>query len=67
MCIRDRRKTVEELVPLRTEIIQVNYAKAADLAKLLKTQDKDKGTILSPRGSVEIDERTNTLLSLIHI
>lgn len=58
----ESRKTVEELVPLRTEIIQVNYAKAADLAKLLKTQDKDKGTILSPRGSVEIDERTNTLI-----
>jgi type IV pilus assembly protein PilQ len=40
----ESRKTVEELVPLRTEIIQVNYAKAADLAKLLKTQDKDKGS-----------------------
>jgi hypothetical protein len=31
---------VDELIPLRTEIIQVNYAKAADLAKLLKTQEK---------------------------
>ncbi len=58
----ESRKTVEELIPLRTEIIQINYAKAADLAKLLKTQDKDKGSILTPRGSVEIDERTNTLI-----
>ena len=58
----ESRKVVDELIPLRTEIIQVNYAKAADLAKLLKTQDKDKGSILSPRGTVEMDERTNSLI-----
>ncbi|MBK8536250.1 MAG: type IV pilus secretin PilQ [Candidatus Competibacteraceae bacterium] len=58
----ESRKVVDELIPLRTEIIQVNYAKAADLAKLLKTQDKDKGSILSPRGTVETDERTNNLI-----
>ncbi|MFO1423083.1 MAG: AMIN domain-containing protein [Candidatus Competibacteraceae bacterium] len=32
----ESRKTVQELIPLRTEIIQVNYAKAADLAVLLE-------------------------------
>ncbi len=58
----ESRKTVEELIPLRTEIIQVNYAKAEELAKLLKTQDKDKGSILSPRGTVEMDKRTNSLI-----
>ncbi len=58
----ESRKTVEELIPLRTEIIQVNYAKAKELAKLLKTQDKDKGSILSPRGTVEMDKRTNSLI-----
>jgi len=58
----ESRKTVEELVPLRTEIIQVNYAKAADLAKLLKSGDEKKGSILSPRGTVETDERTNSLI-----
>jgi type IV pilus assembly protein PilQ len=58
----ESRKTVEELVPLRTEIIQVNYAKAADLAKLLKSGDEKRGTILSPRGAVETDERTNSLI-----
>ncbi|MDS4030210.1 MAG: secretin and TonB N-terminal domain-containing protein, partial [Candidatus Contendobacter sp.] len=31
----ESRKTVQELIPLRTEIIQVNYAKAKDLAELL--------------------------------
>jgi type IV pilus assembly protein PilQ len=54
------RKEVEELAPLRTEYLQVNYAKAADLANLIKT--KAGNSILSTRGSVAIDERTNTLL-----
>ncbi|HCB13447.1 MAG TPA: type IV pilus secretin PilQ [Gammaproteobacteria bacterium] len=58
----ESRKTVEELIPLRTELIQVNYAKAAEMAKLLKSQDKDKSSILSVRGTVETDERTNTLI-----
>lgn len=50
---------VTDLAPLRAEYIQVNYAKAADLATLLKT---DKNSLLSPRGTVSVDERTNTLL-----
>ena len=55
----ESRKQVEELERLRTEFIKVNYAKAADLAELLKLKDN---AILSPRGSVSVDERTNTLL-----
>ncbi|MCP5159368.1 MAG: type IV pilus secretin PilQ [Gammaproteobacteria bacterium] len=61
----ESRKTVEELIPLRTEIVQVNYAKAEDLKKLLEKKTGDKGqeqSILSPRGSVEFDQRTNTLI-----
>ena len=50
-----------DLSPLRSEIIQVNYAKASDLAALLKSSD-DKNSIVSERGSVSVDERTNTLL-----
>ncbi|MCS5710033.1 type IV pilus secretin PilQ [Candidatus Berkiella aquae] len=50
---------VEDLSPLRSEYMQVNYAKAADLAALLKT---DKNSMLSSRGTVSVDERTNTLL-----
>jgi len=53
------KKEVQELAPLRTEYLQVNYAKAADLAALVKSQG---GSLLSDRGSVSIDERTNTLL-----
>lgn len=54
-------KQVEELAPLRTEFIQVNYAKAADLAALLGGGDGGAG-LLSSRGSATVDERTNTML-----
>ena len=46
--------------PLRTRYIQVNYAKAADLANLILGGGQNP--LISPRGSVAIDERTNTLL-----
>ena len=54
-------KEVQELSPVHTEFLQVNYAKVADLAKLIKTANT-KDSMLSPRGSLSIDERTNTLL-----
>ena len=54
------RQDVQELAPMRSEYMQVNYAKAADLAALIKTQGE--GGLLSKRGSVSVDERTNTLL-----
>ncbi|MDH5356809.1 MAG: AMIN domain-containing protein, partial [Gammaproteobacteria bacterium] len=55
----ESRKQVEELERLRTEFIRVNYAKAQDMADLLKQEDN---SILSTRGAVSVDERTNTLL-----
>jgi type IV pilus assembly protein PilQ len=56
----ESQKSLTELAPVRTEYLQVNYAKASDLASLIKTQGK--GSLLSERGSLAIDERTNTLL-----
>jgi len=53
------RQEVKELAPLYSEYLQINYAKAVDIADLLKTTDS---TLLSSRGSVAVDERTNTLL-----
>jgi type IV pilus assembly protein PilQ len=53
------KKDVQELSPLRSEFVQVNYAKASDMAALIKSQS---GSLLSARGSVAVDERTNTLL-----
>lgn len=75
-------KQVSELEPLVSELIQVNYAKAADIAKLLKSikavdtgvqqslfgsvsiaqVETDANSLLSPRGNVTVDERTNTIL-----
>lgn len=49
----------EQLTPLYSEYIQINYAKATDFANLIKNDDT---SILSARGSVSVDERTNTLL-----
>ena len=56
----ESQKAMTELAPVRTEYLQVNYAKASDLAALIRTQGK--ASLLSERGSVSIDERTNTLL-----
>lgn len=53
------RKQVTDLSPLFSEYVQVNYAKAADLASLMKGEET---SILSSRGNVSVDERTNTLL-----
>ena len=53
------RKDLQELEPLRSEYFQVNYAKAADMATLIKSSGR---SLLSPRGNVSVDARTNTLL-----
>ncbi|MDZ4077513.1 MULTISPECIES: type IV pilus secretin PilQ family protein [Hydrocarboniphaga] len=57
----EAEKQKVELAPLRSELIQVNYAKVADVAALLKSGEN---SILSERGRVSIDDRTNTLLVL---
>ena len=54
-------KEVQELSPVRSEFLQVNYAKVSDLAKLIKSTNA-KESMLSARGSLAIDDRTNTLL-----
>ncbi|WP_404830033.1 type IV pilus secretin PilQ [Shewanella glacialimarina] len=53
------KQEVKELAPLYSEYLQINYAKAVDIAELLKSTDS---SLLSTRGSVAVDERTNTLL-----
>ncbi|MGB5690537.1 MAG: type IV pilus secretin PilQ [Woeseiaceae bacterium] len=51
---------IAELEPVYSEFLQVNYAKAADLSDLIT--GSDKGSMLSERGSIAVDDRTNTLL-----
>jgi type IV pilus assembly protein PilQ len=55
----ESQKQIEELEPLYSEFIQINYAKAQDIAALLKSAET---TLLSDRGKATIDDRTNTLL-----
>ncbi|MCG7956098.1 MAG: type IV pilus secretin PilQ [Candidatus Thiodiazotropha endolucinida] len=55
----ESQQKIEELAPLRSDFIQVNYAKAQDLADLLKSEEN---RLLSERGNVTVDVRTNTLL-----
>ncbi|GBE08467.1 type IV pilus biogenesis and competence protein PilQ precursor [bacterium BMS3Bbin11] len=79
-------KKTRELEPLISELIEINYASAKDIAKLLKSIKAIEGpftnnsqgnpfssvsvseiptesnSLLSERGSVTVDERTNTLL-----
>jgi type IV pilus assembly protein PilQ len=52
-------KQVEELAPMRTEFIQINYANAGDMAALISAEENN---LLSERGTVTTDERTNTLI-----
>jgi len=56
---REAAQQAIALEPLRTEFVQVNYAKAVDVAAILKSES---GGLLTERGNVTIDDRTNTLL-----
>ena len=74
------RDQAERLAPLRTEYVQINYAKATDLAAIIQsnvttssvtesstgedpvTTTTSANGFLSKRGSVAVDERTNTLI-----
>ena len=56
----EARQQIQELEPLMSEYMQVNYAKAGDLADLISGGGEN--SLLSNRGTVGIDERTNTLL-----
>ncbi|WP_416138124.1 type IV pilus secretin PilQ [Halomonas sp. HK25] len=56
----EAREQMDVLAPLTTEYIQVRYARAADLAGLLR--GGEGFGLLSDRGRVAIDQRTNTLL-----
>jgi type IV pilus assembly protein PilQ len=56
----EAQKDIQDLAPLRTEFLTVNYAKASEIARLVKSAGG--GSLLSERGNVTTDERTNTLL-----
>lgn len=64
----EARRQLVELEPLYSEIFEVNFAKATDMAEILTTTQgqttagSSAGGFLSERGSVVVDQRTNSLL-----
>ena len=57
----EARNAISELEPMYSEFLQVNYAKAQDLAVLIGAEGGGN-SLLSERGSIAVDDRTNTLL-----
>ena len=56
------QKQIAELAPLRRELIQVNYAKAAQIAALFQSVTSGSGQS-DERGSVTVDDRTNSIIA----
>ncbi len=57
------QQSLQQSAPLQSAFIQVNYAKASEIAALIQgTGSAGKPSLLSPRGSISVDTRTNTLL-----
>ncbi|WP_095078023.1 type IV pilus secretin PilQ [Pseudomonas sp. Irchel s3h17] len=55
-------KQIAELAPLRRELLQVNYAKAVDIAKLFQSVTSAEAK-RDERGSITVDERTNNIIA----
>lgn len=58
----ESQRQIAELAPLRRELIQVNYAKAADIATLFASVTANDGG--QQRGSVTVDDRTNSIIAM---
>ncbi|MEC7942161.1 MAG: type IV pilus secretin PilQ family protein [Pseudomonadota bacterium] len=56
----EKSRLEEELGELKSEIIKINFAKAIDIADMIGGEGAV--SMLSDRGSITIDERTNSLL-----
>nr|WP_236782831.1 type IV pilus secretin PilQ family protein [Aliivibrio fischeri] len=58
--VLEQAQMASELAALSSEILSIKYAKASDIAELLVGEGEI--TMLSSRGSITVDERTNSLL-----
>jgi type IV pilus assembly protein PilQ len=59
----ENQKQISELAPLRTEFIQIRYASATELFELFNNAaSENRESMLSERGSVIVDERTNAII-----
>ena len=58
----ESNKQIAELAPLQSEFIRIRYAKAVSVVKLFEAGSEEGGTLISERGSVVVDERTNAII-----
>ena len=58
----EANKQIAELAPLQSEFIRIRYASAASVVNLFKAGSEDGGTLISSRGSVIVEPRTNSLI-----
>ena len=58
----EANKQIAELAPLRSEFIRLRYANAAEVVALFQAGSEDGGSIISSRGSVVVEPRTNSLI-----
>ena len=58
----EANKQIAELAPLRSEFVRIRYAKALDIVGLFEAGSEDGGSLTSPRGSVVVDVRTNSII-----
>ena len=56
----ESQQQIAELAPLRRELIQVNYARASDIASLFASVTAADG---EQRGSITVDDRTNSIIA----
>jgi type IV pilus assembly protein PilQ len=55
-------KQLHKLEPIRTDVINIKYSEADEIAKMLTGQDNKKNSFLSEDGSIQVVPRTNSLL-----
>ncbi len=58
----ESQKQIAELAPLKRELIQVNYAKASDIARLFQSVTSAEEAT-EERGSITVDDRTNSIIA----
>ena len=55
-------KQLAELAPLQSEFIRIRYAKASNVVGLFQAGSEEGGALISERGSVVVDDRTNSIV-----
>ncbi|MEM1110771.1 MAG: type IV pilus secretin PilQ [Pseudomonadota bacterium] len=58
----EANKQIAELAPLRSEFIRIRYADAQAVSELFEAGSEEGGSLISARGSVIVDPRTNSLI-----